>query len=115
MATLGEFLSAPYLWCMKTGMRASIRLFIERNLIADDPLPERSWLDQQDMPSPDKTIALPAQAAAVAGRAVDPLPPLPDRLPSHVPHQGVLGRWRARHTIPVRSERSDFLHGRGKR
>lgn len=99
---------------MKTGMRASIRLFIERNLIANDPMPERSWLDQQDMPSLDWTPVWSAQTRVVAGRSVAPLPPLPDRVPRYGRHQGVLERWRARHKIPAHSERSDSLHGRGK-
>lgn len=114
MLTLGELISAPYLWCMKTGMRASIRLFIERNLIADDPMPERSWLDQQDMPSPEKTTVLPARAAPVAGRSLTPLPPLPDRVPGHGRHQGVLGRWKARHKTPSQSGHRGSHHGRGR-
>jgi hypothetical protein len=58
---------------MKTGISAAIRRFIEQNIVADDPLPERSWLDQQDMPRVQEP------ARAVAGLPVEPLPPLPGR------------------------------------
>jgi hypothetical protein len=63
---------------MKTGICAAIRRFIEQNIVADDPLPERSWLDQQDMPRVQKPAG-----AAVAGLSVEPLPPLPGRHAGH--------------------------------
>ena len=59
---------------MKTGISAAIRHFIEQNIVAEDPLPERSWLDQQDMPRVQKPAG-----EAVAGLPVEPLPPLPGR------------------------------------
>jgi hypothetical protein len=63
---------------MKTGISAAIRRFIELNIVADDPLPERSWLDQQDMPR----VQEPGRAP-VAGLPVEPLPPLPGRQAGH--------------------------------
>ena len=63
---------------MKTGISAAIRRFIEKNIVADDPLPERSWLDQQDMPRVQKP-----DGEAVAGLPVEPLPPLPGRHAGH--------------------------------
>jgi hypothetical protein len=59
---------------MKTGISATIRHFVEQHIVADDPLPERSWLDQQDMPRVQTSAR-----AAVAGLPVEPLPPLPGR------------------------------------
>lgn len=59
---------------MKTGIRDSIRQFIERNVIADDPAPQRSWLDQQDMPRRERSVDAP-----VSGLPVAQLPPLPGR------------------------------------
>jgi hypothetical protein len=46
---------------MKTGISAAIRRFIEQNIVADDPLPERSWLDQQDMPRVQEPAGAPWQ------------------------------------------------------
>ncbi|MDP9694399.1 UNVERIFIED_ORG: hypothetical protein J2X79_001954 [Arthrobacter globiformis] len=66
---------------MKTGIRAAIRRFIEQNFVGDDPLPERSWLDQQDMPRLQKPAG-----EAVAGLPVEPLPPLPGRHAGHGRH-----------------------------
>jgi hypothetical protein len=74
MTTLGAAGKPPYVWVMKTGIRTAIRRFIEQNIVADDPLPERSWLDQQDMPCVQTSAR-----AAVAGLPVEPLPPLPRR------------------------------------
>ncbi|TSE14728.1 hypothetical protein B1A87_001015 [Arthrobacter sp. KBS0703] len=59
---------------MKTGISAAIRRFIEQHIVADDPYPERSWLDRQDMPRQQL-----APRVAVAGLPVEPLPPLPQR------------------------------------
>lgn len=56
---------------MKTGISAAIRRFIEQNIVADDPFPERSWLDQQDMRGVPE-----AATTAVSGLPVEPLPPL---------------------------------------
>jgi hypothetical protein len=58
---------------MKTGISAAIRRFIEQHIVADDPYPERSWLDGQDMPRQQ----LPSRVV-VAGLPVEP-PPLPQR------------------------------------
>jgi hypothetical protein len=66
---------------MKTGISAAIRRFIEQNIIADDPLPERSWLDQQDRPRAQEP-----DSVAVAGLPVEPLPPLPDSHAGHGRH-----------------------------
>jgi hypothetical protein len=63
---------------MKTGISAAIRRFIEQNIVADDPLPERSWLDQQDMPRVQDNVRV-----AVAGLPVEPLAPLPGRRGRH--------------------------------
>jgi hypothetical protein len=71
---------------MKTGISAAIRRFIEQNIVADDPLPERSWLDQQDMPRVQES------ARAVAGLPVEPLPPLPGRQAGHGRHPQRLRR-----------------------
>jgi hypothetical protein len=35
---------------MITAIREAIRRFVARNIVADDPYPVRSWLDQQNMP-----------------------------------------------------------------
>lgn len=59
---------------MKTGISTAIRHFIEQNIVADDPLSERSWLDQQDMPHVKNS-----SRAAVAGLPVESLPPLSGR------------------------------------
>ena len=63
---------------MKNGISVAIRRFVERNIIADDPLPERSWLDRQDM----RRVQVPAKPA-LAGLPVDPLPPLLGRHSGH--------------------------------
>jgi hypothetical protein len=63
---------------MKTGISVAIRRFIEQNIVADDPLPERSWLDQQDMPRVQDP-----ERPAVAGLPVEPLPPLLGRREGH--------------------------------
>lgn len=65
---------------MKTGISAAIRRFIEQHIVADDPYPERSWLDRQNMPS----VQLPSPEA-VAGFPMEPLPPLPP-LPQRFGH-----------------------------
>ncbi|MFJ5698435.1 hypothetical protein [Arthrobacter sp. NPDC093139] len=80
---------------MKTGIRGSIRQFIERNIIADDPLPQRSWLDQQDMPSRERSIDAP-----VSGVPVATLAPLPGRH-SALPHLQSLGRLKGRRAARV--------------
>jgi hypothetical protein len=73
---------------MKTGISAAIRHFIEQNIVADDPLPERSWLDQQDMPRVPQ-----AATTGVSGLPVEPLPPLPGRRGGHGGHpQGLRHR-----------------------
>lgn len=59
---------------MKTGISAAIRRFIEQHIVADDPYPERSWLDRQDMPR----VQL-SSPVTVAGLHVEPLAPLPQR------------------------------------
>jgi hypothetical protein len=71
---------------MKTGISATIRRFIEQNIVADDPFPERSRLDQQDMPRVQEP------ARAVAGLPVKPLPPLPGRQAGHGWHSQRLRR-----------------------
>ncbi|MEN8582801.1 hypothetical protein ABFP37_08855 [Burkholderia sp. RS01] len=65
---------------MKTGISAAIRRFIEQHIVADDPYPERSWLDRQDMPR----VQLPSPVA-LAGLPAEPLPPLPP-LPQRFGH-----------------------------
>jgi hypothetical protein len=80
---------------MKTGIREAIRRFVERNLIADDPQPGRSWLDEQDMPLPQPPSTVP-----VPGLAMDPLPLLPGR---HFGHRRShpFNRLRGRHKLPA--------------
>ena len=80
---------------MKTGIRDSIRQFIERNVIADDPLPQRSWLDEQDMPRQERSADAP-----VSGLPVVPLPPLPGRH-SAMPHLQSFGRLKGRRAARV--------------
>ena len=80
---------------MKTGIRDSIRQFIERNVIADDPLPQRSWLDEQDMPRQERSSAAP-----VSGLPVVPLPLLPGRH-SGLPHLQSFGRLKGRRAARV--------------
>jgi hypothetical protein len=71
---------------MKTGISATIRRFIGQNIVADDPFPERSWLDQQDMPRVQEP------SSSMAGLPVEPLPPLPGRQTGHVRHPQRLRR-----------------------
>ncbi|MBD1541849.1 hypothetical protein G9E11_06215 [Arthrobacter sp. IA7] len=59
---------------MNTGISPALRRFFEQHIVADDPFPERSWLDLQDMPGVEDRAR-----AAVAGLAVEPLSPLPSR------------------------------------
>ena len=80
---------------MKNGIRASIRQFIERNIIADDPLPQRSWLDEQDRPRQERNVDVP-----VSGLPVAPLPPLPGRH-SAPPHLQSYGRLKGRRAARV--------------
>lgn len=80
---------------MKTGIRDSIRQFIARNIIADDPLPQRSWLDQQDMPSQQRSID-----DLVSGLPVATLAPLPGRH-SGLPHLQSFGRLKGRRAARV--------------
>ncbi|MDR6505122.1 hypothetical protein [Arthrobacter oryzae] len=35
---------------MMKDIKEAFRRFVARNIIADDPYPVRSWLDQQNMP-----------------------------------------------------------------
>lgn len=35
---------------MMRAIKEAIRRFVARNIVADDPYPARSWLDQQNMP-----------------------------------------------------------------
>ncbi|MFC9335680.1 hypothetical protein [Arthrobacter sp. NPDC057009] len=35
---------------MRTGINAAIRRSVELHIVADDPFPGQSWLDQLDMP-----------------------------------------------------------------
>ena len=80
---------------MKTGIRDSIRQFIERNVIADDPLPQRSWLDAQDMPRHERSTDAP-----VSGLPVASLPPLPGRH-SAMPRLQSFGRLKGRRAARV--------------
>ena len=80
---------------MKNGIRASIRQFIERNIIADDPLPQRSGLDEQDRPRQERNVDVP-----VSGLPVAPLPPLPGRH-SALPHLQSSGRLKGRRAARV--------------
>ena len=80
---------------MKNGIRASIRQFIERNIIADDPLPQRSWLDEQDRPGQERNADV-----RVSGLPVAPLPPLPGRH-SAMPHLQSFGRLKGRRAARV--------------
>jgi hypothetical protein len=45
---------------MKPGIREFLRLFVARNIVADDPYPGRSWLDEQDMLAHSRTAPSPA-------------------------------------------------------
>jgi hypothetical protein len=80
---------------MKTGISAAIRRFIEKHIVADDPYPERSWLDAQDMPR--LTVPVPETAS---GLPVTALLPLPGR---HFGHRRVhpFNRLRGRHQAPA--------------
>ena len=80
---------------MKNGIRASIRQFIERNIIADDPLPQRSWLDEQDRPGKERNADV-----CISGLPVAPLPPLPGRH-SALPHLQSFGRLKGRRAARV--------------
>lgn len=72
---------------MITGIRAAIRRLIERHIVTDDPMPERSWLDVQDMPRVQEHFT-----SAVAGLPVEPLPPLADSRAGHGMHPQPLRR-----------------------
>jgi hypothetical protein len=72
---------------MKTGISAAIHRFVEQNIVADDPFPERSWLDQQDMSRAQKPTTTDA-----AGLPVEPLPPLPGSQSGHGRHPQRLWR-----------------------
>ena len=80
---------------MKTGISAAIRRFIEQHIVADDPYPERSWLDRQDMPRQQ----LPSPVA-MAGLPVAPLPPLPQRF-GHGRDRRIFGRVLGHRRIPA--------------
>lgn len=80
---------------MKNGIRASIRQFIERNIIADDPLPQRSWLDEQDRPCQERSTDAP-----ISGLPVTALPPLPGRH-SAMPRLQSSGRLKGRRAARV--------------
>ncbi|MFC9333918.1 hypothetical protein [Arthrobacter sp. NPDC057009] len=80
---------------MKFEIRQFIRRFIERNIIADDPAPQRSWLGQQDMPHQERRADVP-----LSGLPVAPLAPLPGRH-SGQPHLVPFGRIRAHRGAPV--------------
>ncbi|MBT2552808.1 hypothetical protein [Arthrobacter sp. ISL-5] len=54
---------------MKTGISAAIRRFIEQHIVADDPYPERSWLDRQDMPCTYRRTNTTADRQRGTGRA----------------------------------------------
>jgi hypothetical protein len=82
---------------MKIGISATIRRFIEQNIVTDDPLPERSWLDRQDMPRVQES------ARAVAGLPVEPLAPLPGHQADHGRHPQRLGRRVRGHNASTRS------------
>jgi hypothetical protein len=79
---------------MKTGISAAIRRFIEKHIVADDPYPERSWLDAQDLSR--LTVPVPD---AVSGLNLTPLPSLPGR---HFGHRRAhpFNRLRGRHQAP---------------
>lgn len=55
--------------------------------MTDDPLPERSWLDMQDMPRAQDNFR-----SAVAGLPVEPLPPLSRPQAGHGRHPQRLRR-----------------------
>ncbi|WP_146068854.1 hypothetical protein [Arthrobacter sp. ZGTC131] len=80
---------------MKTGISAAIRRFLEQHIVADDPYPERSWLDLQDMPCEQTQSPV-----AVAGLPVEPLPSLPQRF-GHGRDRRGLRRIMGRHSIPT--------------
>jgi hypothetical protein len=80
---------------MKNGICASIHRFIERNIIAEDPLPQRSWLDEQDMPRQELSADAP-----VSGLPVASLPPLPGRH-SALPQLQSSGRLKGRRAARV--------------
>ncbi|MBT2549608.1 hypothetical protein [Arthrobacter sp. ISL-65] len=86
---------------MKTGISAAIRRFIEQNIVADDPFPERSWLDQQDRRRLDER-----SSSVMAGLPVEPLRPLPRRHTAHSDHSQRLRR-------RLRSHNSTTHHGEG--
>jgi hypothetical protein len=72
---------------MKTGISPVVRRFIEKHIVADDPMPERSWLDMQDMPRVQEH-----SKSTVAGLPVDPLPPLTGLHAGHGKHPERLRR-----------------------
>jgi hypothetical protein len=41
-------------------IKEAIRRFVARNIVADDPYPVRSWLDQQNMPPETRPTLAPA-------------------------------------------------------
>lgn len=91
---------------MKTGISAAIRRFIEKHIVADDPYPERSWLDAQDMPR----VAL-AVPETVSGLPVAPLLPLPGR---HFGHRRAhpFNRLRGRHMMPAHHDDGELADRR---
>lgn len=80
---------------MKTSIRGSIRQFIARYIIADGRPPQRSELDEQDMPGQMRGVE-----ASVSGPTVPPLPTLPGRH-SALPHLQSSGRLKGRRAARV--------------
>src|SRR5688572_14285045 len=93
---------------MKTGFSAAIRSFIEQHIVADDPYPDRSWLDRQDMPR----VQLPSPVA-VPGLRAEPLPPLPQRF-GHGRDRRTHYRVWGRHRTPAHATDGDTTNGNGR-
>jgi hypothetical protein len=80
---------------MKNGIRASIRQFIQRNVIPGDSPPQRSSLDEQDMSRQQRNPNV-----LVSGLPVAQVPPLRGRHTAF-PHLQSSGRLRGRHAARV--------------
>lgn len=52
---------------MINAIREAVRGFVSRNIVADDPYPVRSWLDQQNLPPEEPRTGFPPALRDASG------------------------------------------------